>query len=148
MTKSYTLLNIENLLQKVIVEHDFKISPKDIADWYCNKLNRKPGSVWVDDCADILIKHDSAKPFVGYIAIRDVNEYDEENSNRWCITKEEFWNRYHYLDDGENILDIPNFEQCMENAYEYRHESTNKEQIKILTDLGFKVLDVKEWNND
>lgn len=84
--------------------------------------------------------------FDGWVAI-PADDVEEGDSPQWCITTREFWDRHHYLDDGDRIPKIPMFSECMENTYEYdgKLHRTEEEQGELLKSLGFDVRSVNEW---
>lgn len=81
----------------------------------------------------------------GWIAV--VAEGVDEGEIQWCITTKEFWEKNHYLNDGDDIPTIPNFMEIMESTYEYcgKQDLNEEQQAGLLRSYGFEIMPVSDW---
>lgn len=96
-------------------------------------------------------------PFEGFVALPFIDDAhwemkpgggimkSDKKTLSWCITKKEFWDKHGYLDESGEGLDIPDFSEDMEAVYSYQPDwpcDNLEKQSKLLTDLGFEVLEL------
>jgi len=96
-------------------------------------------------------------PFEGFVALPVIDNADwemkpgggiiksDKKALSWGIVKKEVWNQHGYLDESGEGLDIPDFDEDMESVYSYQPDwpcDNLEKQSKLLTDLGFEVLEL------